>query len=161
MNKLIPDIKIPIINNDVISIKKLSEEFNNKKIVVFGVPGAFTPTCSEKHFPSFIKCYQEIINKKVDAIYCLSVNDQHVLRKWLQTYDNKNKIIGIADGNGDIARFLNLLVDKSKNFMGKRSARFAMIVKNNLVKKIFIDKPGEFNISSAQYILKELHNESD
>ena len=84
MNKLIPDIKIPIINNDVISIKKLSEEFNNKKIVVFGVPGAFTPTCSEKHFPSFIKCYQEIINKKIEAIYCLSVNDQHVLRKWFQ-----------------------------------------------------------------------------
>ena len=151
----IPKIIVPIIKNSEIMKLNLSEELKNKKVIIFGVPGAFTPTCSEKHFPGFIKLFSSFKEKKIDDVYCLSVNDHFVMKAWLSTYNNKN-IIGIADGNADITKEFDLLVDKSANFMGKRSNRFAMIVENNIVLKIFIEKPGEFNVSSAEKILENL-----
>ena len=152
----IPKIIVPIIKNSEIMKLNLSEELKNKKVIIFGVPGAFTPTCSEKHFPGFIKIFSSFKEKKIDDVYCLSVNDHFVMKAWLSTYNNNKNIIGIADGNADITKEFDLLVDKSANFMGKRSNRFAMIVENNIVLKIFIEKPGEFNVSSAEKILENL-----
>ena len=156
MNISIPDIKVPIIKKGLVVINSLKDEFKNKKVILFGVPGAFTPTCSEKHLPSYIKLYEIFKKKKVDDIYCLSVNDEHVMKAWLLSYDDNQNIHGIADGNAEITTFFNLLSDKSKNFMGNRSHRFVMTIFNNNIKKLNIEKSGKFNISSAESILKEL-----
>ena len=106
--------------------------------------------------PSYIKLYEQLIQKGIDNIYCLSVNDDFVMNAWLLSYTDGDKILGIADGNGDIAKNLDLLTDKSKNYMGMRSTRFAMIVKDNIINEIFIEKPGEFWISSAEHILTKV-----
>ena len=156
MNNTIPHIKVPIIEKSITSEVILSEELKNKNVIIFGVPGAFTPTCSEKHMPSFIKLHQQLISKGIDDIYCLSVNDKFVMNAWLLSYAGGDKIIGIADGNGEICQTLNLLVDKSKYFMGMRSKRFSMIVKNNIIENTFIEEPGEYKVSSAEHLLTVL-----
>lgn len=156
MNKIIPSITVPVINKGIISKVILSDELDNKKVVIFGVPGAFTPTCSEKHMPSYIKYSQQLSEKGIEDIYCLSVNDEFVLSAWLLNYSETHRIKGIADGNGDIAKSLNLLVDKSANYMGMRSTRFAMIVENNIIQELFVEQPGEYNLTSAEYLLTKV-----
>jgi peroxiredoxin len=156
MNKTIPSIKVPIIQKGIVSKVILSDELKDKKIIMFGVPGAFTPTCSEKHMPSFIKLHKEFIEKGIDDIYCLSVNDDHVMKAWLLSYTEGDKIIGIADGNGDVSKNLNLLVDKTANYMGMRSSRFAMIIKDNSIEELIIEKPGEYKETSAENLLTKI-----
>ena len=156
MNRIIPSIKVPVIKKGVTSKVILSDELKDKKVIMFGVPGAFTPTCSEKHMPSYIKLHKQIIDKGIDAIYCLSVNDDFVMNAWLLSYSDGDKIIGIADGNGDISKNLNLLVDKSKNYMGMRSTRFSMIVIDNIIHEIFIEEPGEYQKTSAENLLTKI-----
>ena len=156
MNKIIPSIKVPIIQKGIVSKAILSDELKGKKIIMFGVPGAFTPTCSEKHMPSYIKLHKEFIAKGIDDIYCLSVNDDHVMKAWLLSYTEGNKIIGIADGNGDISKNLNLLVDKTASYMGMRSSRFAMIIKDNSIEELIIEKPGEYKETSAENLLTKI-----
>ena len=156
MNKLIPSIKVPIIQKGVVSKVILSDELTKKNIIMFGVPGAFTPTCSEKHMPSYIKLHKEFIQKGVDDIYCLSVNDDHVMKAWLLSYTDGDKIIGIADGNGDVTKNLDLLVDKTANYMGMRSSRFAMIIENNNIQELFIEEPGEYKETSAENLLTKI-----
>ena len=153
MNKIIPSIKVPIIQKGVVSKAILSDELKNKKIIMFGVPGAFTPTCSEKHMPSYIKLHKEFIANGIDDIYCLSVNDDHVMKAWLLSYTEGDKIIGIADGNGDVSKNLNLLVDKTANYMGMRSSRFAIIIEDNNIQELLIEKPGEYKETSAENLL--------
>ena len=153
MNNIIPQIEVPIIKKGITSKATLSEELKDKKVIIFGVPGAFTPTCSEKHMPSFIKLHQQLVSKGIDDIYCLSVNDKFVMHAWLSSYADGDKIFGIADGNGEICQNLNLIVDKSKNFMGMRSKRFAMIVKNNIIQNTYAEEPGEYKVSSAEHLL--------
>jgi peroxiredoxin len=114
MNKTIPSIEVPIIQKGITSKVLLSDELKGKNIIMFGVPGAFTPTCSEKHMPSYIKLHQQFIDKGIDDIYCLSVNDNFVMNAWLLSYTEGDKIIGIADGNAEITKSLDLLSDKSK-----------------------------------------------
>ena len=153
MNKLIPSIKVPIIEKGVVSKVILSDELKRKNIIMFGVPGAFTPTCSEKHMPSYIKLHKEFIQKGIDDIYCLSVNDDHVMKAWLLSYTDGDKILGIADGNGDVSKNLDLLVDKTANFMGMRSSRFAIIIEDNNIQELLIEKPGEYKETSAENLL--------
>tara|TARA_E500000178_G_C16855981_1_gene677395 strand:- start:418 stop:888 length:471 start_codon:yes stop_codon:yes gene_type:complete len=156
MNKIIPSIKVPIIQKGVVSKTNLSDELKRKKIIMFGVPGAFTPTCSEKHMPSYIKLHKEFIANGIDDIYCLSVNDDHVMKAWLLSYTEGDKIIGIADGNGDVSKNLNLLVDKTANYMGMRSSRFAMIIKDNSIEELIIEKSGEYKETSAENLLTKI-----
>ena len=153
MSKLIPLIKVPIVQKGVISKVILSDELKGKKIIMFGVPGAFTPTCSEKHLPDFIKSISLLKNKGIDNIYCLSVNDKHVMKSWLLSYTNSQKIIGIADGNAEITKYFELQEDKTKSYMGLRSARYSMIIYNNIIKKFFIEKPGEYEVSTPNYLI--------
>ena len=153
MINVIPSIKVPVIKKGLVSKVILFDELKGKQIIMFGVPGAFTPTCSEKHMPSYIKLHQQITNKGIDDIYSLSVNDKFVMSAWLLNYTDGLKIIGIADGNGDICNKLNLLVDKSNNFMGMRAKRFSMIVINNFIENTFIEEPGEYKVSSAEHLL--------
>ena len=156
MNKIIPSIKVPIIQKGIVSKAILSDELKDKKIIVFGVPGAFTPTCSEKHMPSYIKLHNEFVVKGVDDIYCLSVNDEYVMQAWLLSYTEGDKIIGIADGNGEVSKNLNLLVDKSANFMGMRCTRFAMIVQDNNIEELLTETPGEYKETSAENLLTKI-----
>ena len=155
-NMIIDDFKVPIIKKGVSSVSSLKNEFINKKIILFGVPGAFTPTCSEKHLPGYIKLYNSLINKKIDEIYCLSVNDEHVMKSWLVSYTDGEKINGIADGNAEITKYFDLISDKTKNYMGFRSKRFAMIIDNNVVINKFIENDGQYQVSSAEYVLKKI-----
>tara|TARA_B100001057_G_scaffold7104_1_gene6474 strand:- start:950 stop:1420 length:471 start_codon:yes stop_codon:yes gene_type:complete len=156
MNKTIPSIKVPIIQKGIVSKVILSDELKDKKIIMFGVPGAFTPTCSEKHMPSFIKLHNEFVSKGIDDIYCLSVNDEYVMQAWLLSYTEGEKILGIADGNGDISNNLGLLVDKTANYMGTRSTRFAMIIRDNNIDELLIEEPGEYKRTSAENLLTKI-----
>ena len=156
INMIVDDFKVPIIKKGVSSVSSLKNEFINKKIILFGVPGAFTPTCSEKHLPGYIKLYNSFIDKKIDCIYCLSVNDEHVMKSWLVSYTDGEMIIGIADGNAEITKYFDLISDKTKNYMGFRCRRFAMIIENNMILNKFIENDGEYNVSSAEYILKQI-----
>ena len=156
MKNNIPDIKVPIIKGGISNTLSLKDELKNKKLILFGIPGAFTPTCSEKHFPGYIKLYHSFIKKEIDEIYCLSVNDEHVMKSWLISYTEDHRIIGIADGNAEITKYYNLLTDKSKNFMGYRSVRFAMLIVNNEIKSLKIEKPGELKVSNAENMLLEI-----
>ena len=154
--KTIPSIKLPIIQNEEISNEVLSDIMANKKVVIFGVPGAFTPTCSEKHLPSYLNFNNQLKDKRVDDIYCISVNDVFVMKAWLASYLKGNLIKGIADGNAEFAKKMDLLADYSGNFMGNRCKRFALIAENNSITNLNIEKKGQFFVSSAEYILDQL-----
>ena len=154
--KKIPSINVPIIDNGNHYVKNIFELLENKKVIIFGVPGAFTPTCSEQHLPGFLKLSDKIKNKGVNDIFCLSVNDKFVMQSWLLSYSDGNKIKGIADGNAEISKVLQMTSDKSTNFMGLRCTRFAMIIENNNIIKTFIEESGKFEKTSAENILKNL-----
>ena len=153
---IIPDIKVPIIKKDKTEILSLREELQNKKSLIFGIPGAFTPTCSDDHFPGYIKLYNKIIKKGIDDIYCLAVNDKYVMQSWLVSYSEQHSIFGIADGNCEITKSLNLLSDKTSNYMGVRCKRFAMLVSKNEILSLKIENPGELKVSTADNFLQEL-----
>ena len=156
MIKNIPDIKVPIIKDGTSKVLSLRDEFKNKRLILFGVPGAFTPTCSEKHLPGYIKLYDSFKKKHIDEIYCLSVNDHYVMISWLISYSENHQIKGIADGNAEISKYYNLITDKSKNFMGYRSSRFAMFIENNQITSLKIEEPGELKVSSAENMILEI-----
>ena len=152
----IPSIKLPIILEGKSFIDSLSKITANKKIIIFGVPGSFTPTCSEKHLPGYINLFNEFKNLGIEDIYCLAVNDAFVLKAWLSSFPNGNLIRGIADGNGEFTKAMNLENDYSKNFMGIRCKRFALIANNNVVETLYVEKKGEFLVSSAEYVLENI-----
>jgi len=154
--KSIPPAIVPIIKDGESVNCNLFDILKNKKVIIFGVPGAFTPTCSEKHLPGFIKLSHAIKEKGVDDIFCFSVNDPFVMKSWLLSYTDQHNIIGIADGNGEITKILDLISDKSSNFMGIRCTRFAMIVENNLISELFVEESGKLDFSSAENILSKL-----
>ena len=154
--KTIPSIKLPIITNGESLNCVLSEITANKKIIIFGVPGAFTPTCSEKHLPGYINLSDQLKAKGVDDIYCLSVNDIFVMKAWLTSYPKGNSIKGISDGNADFAKAMQLTLDYSASFMGMRCKRFALIADQNNIIKLFVEEKGQFSISSAENILNQL-----
>ena len=154
--KTIPSIKLPIIQNGKISNEILFDVMANKKVIIFGIPGAFTPTCSEKHLPSYLNLSNQLKEKKIEDIYCISVNDPFVMKAWRDSYSEIHLIKGIADGNAEFAKEMDLLDDYSGNFMGDRCKRFALIVENNIVSSFNIEKKGQFFVSSAEYILKLL-----
>ena len=152
----IPSIKLPIIIRGKSFINLLSKITANKKIIIFGVPGSFTPTCSEKHLPGYINLFNEFKNLGIEDIYCLAVNDVFVLKAWLSSFPNGNLINGIADGNGEFTKVMDLEIDYSENFMGTRCKRFALIASNNVVDTLYVEKKGEFLVSSAEYVLENI-----
>jgi peroxiredoxin len=130
--------------------------FNGKKVVLFSVPGAFTPTCSAKHLPGFLNNFEQLKAKGVDTVACMAVNDVFVMKAWGEASKASGKIEMLADGNGEYARALGLELDASKFGMGTRSKRFSVIVDNGTVKQLNIEPPGEFGVSSAETALKQL-----
>jgi peroxiredoxin len=130
--------------------------FDGKKVVLFALPGAFTPTCSAKHLPGFIQNADAIKAKGVDTIACLSVNDAFVMGAWGDSQGAGDKVVMLADGNGDFTRALGLEMDGSRFGMGKRSQRYSMLVDNGVVKELNVEEPGAFAVSSAEHVMKQI-----
>ena len=130
--------------------------FAGRRIVLFSVPGAFTPACSARHLPGFIDHADEIMAKGIDAIACTAVNDIFVLDAWGKGADASNKVAMLSDGNGEFVAKIGLANDLSAYGMGVRGERFSMIVNNGIVEQINVENPGEFNVSSAEYLIDRL-----
>ena len=131
------------------------ELFGGKKVVLFSVPGAFTPTCSARHLPGFVEQAGQLHAKGVDTIACVAVNDVFVMNAWGKSA-NADHILMLADGNADFAKLLGLEMDASAFGMGMRSQRFALVADNGVVTRLFVEAPGEFKVSSAEHVLSNL-----
>ena len=132
-----------------------TDYFAGRRIVLFAVPGAFTPTCSAYHLPGFVEHAGNFTNKGVDAIACMAVNDVFVMHAWGKSA-NADGIDMLADGNGDFTRALGLELDGSAFGMGQRSQRFALVADDGIVTQLMIEAPGEFRVSSAESVLAVL-----
>ncbi|MDG2050297.1 MAG: peroxiredoxin [Myxococcota bacterium] len=150
--------KIPAVTVKTEDMKDVTTEelFGGKKVVLFAVPGAFTPTCSEQHLPGFIEKASEIKAKGVDDIICLSVNDAFVMKAWGKDRGADGQVTMIADGNADLSRALGLDFDGSGIGFGVRAQRFAAIVEDGVVTKLAVEQPMKFDVSSAESILAAL-----
>jgi peroxiredoxin len=130
--------------------------FNGRKVVLFSVPGAFTPTCSARHLPGYVEKAEEFKAKGVDEIACTAVNDAFVMGAWSHNGGAEGKVTMLADGNGDFAKSVGLTMDGSKFGMGTRGQRYSMLVEDGVVKQLNVEEPGAFNVSSADYMLERL-----
>jgi peroxiredoxin len=130
--------------------------FAGRKVALFSVPGAFTPTCSARHLPGFVERAAEFAGKGVEEIACVSVNDAFVLQAWAAQSGAEGKVTMLADGNGDFAEALGLAADFSKFGMGKRGQRWSAIVDDGVVRELNVEEPGAFRVSSAEYMLAQL-----
>lgn len=131
------------------------EMFAGKKTVLFAVPGAFTPTCSARHLPGFVDKQSDFSAKGIDQVVCMSVNDAFVMKAWSDSAHAEG-ITMLADGNGVFAQALGLEMDGTSFGMGKRSQRFAMVLDGTKVEHLFVEDPGAFEVSSAEYVLSQL-----
>ncbi|HUI61565.1 MAG TPA: peroxiredoxin [Steroidobacteraceae bacterium] len=132
------------------------ELFKGKKVVLFSVPGAFTPTCDAKHLPGFVQLADQIRARGVDTIACMAVNDVFVMNAWGKSSSVGDKVLMLADGNGEYSRALGLELDASGYGMGTRGQRFAVIVQDGVAKHVDIEAPGQFKVSSAEHVLSQL-----
>jgi len=130
--------------------------FAGRRIALFSVPGAFTPTCSAKHLPGFIDKADALKAKGIDEVVGMAVNDAFVMGAWGKSAGADGKVTLLADGNADFAKALGLEMDGSAFGMGTRGKRFAMVVNDGKVEKLFVEAPGEFRVSSAEHMLAEL-----
>jgi peroxiredoxin len=130
--------------------------FNGKKVVLFSVPGAFTPTCSMKHLPGYVDQAEALKGKGIDQVACLAVNDVFVMSAWGKSSSADGKVLMLADGNGEYTRALGLELDATGFGMGTRGKRFSMIVEDGVVKQLNIEPPGEFGVSSAEAALGQI-----
>ena len=134
----------------------VTDATKGKKVVIFGVPGAYTPTCSAKHVPGFVANYDKLKAKGVDEIWCLAVNDAFVMRAWGRWQKATGKVRMLGDGSAEYTKKLGLELDLNARGLGLRMQRFAMIVQDGVVKDIAVEAPGKFEVSSAEAILAKL-----
>ena len=132
------------------------EYFRGRRVAIFSVPGAFTPTCSARHLPGFVERADEIKAKGVDEIACVAVNDAFVMQAWGEQAGATNKVTMLADGNGDLAKAMGLTMDGSKFGMGTRGQRYSMIVNDGVVEQLNVEAPGDYKLSSAEHMLGQL-----
>jgi peroxiredoxin len=130
--------------------------FAGRKVALFSVPGAFTPTCSARHLPGFIEKLDELKAKGIDEVACTAVNDAFVMGAWAKSADAEGKVTMLADGNGQFVQAIGLDSDSSKFGMGKRGQRFVMLVDDGVVQQLHVEQPGEFRVSSAEHLLSQL-----
>jgi glutaredoxin/glutathione-dependent peroxiredoxin len=130
--------------------------FRGRRIALFSVPGAFTPTCSARHLPGFVERADELKSKGIDEVACVAVNDAFVLQAWAESADAVGKVTMLADGNGEFAKALDLTMDGSKFGLGERGSRWSAIVNDGVVEQLNVEEPGAFNVSSADYLMERL-----
>jgi glutaredoxin/glutathione-dependent peroxiredoxin len=133
-----------------------TEFFKGKRVALFSVPGAFTPTCSAKHLPGFVQKEADLKAKGIDEVACTAVNDAFVMGAWGKANGVEGKVTMLADGNGDFVKAVGLEMDGSKFGMGARGQRFAMIVNDGIVEQLHVEAPGEFRVSAAEFVLENL-----
>ncbi|HBD10983.1 MAG TPA: peroxiredoxin [Porticoccaceae bacterium] len=151
-----PEGRFNVMNADGPGSLSTAELFNGKKVVLFSVPGAFTPTCSREHLPGFIEKADDIKAKGVDTIACTAVNDVFVMDAWGKASGAADKVLMLADGNGEYAKALGLELDGTGFGLGTRGARFALVVENGTVTQTYIEEGGAFKVSSAENVLSNL-----
>lgn len=151
----IPEVNLTTMTDSGPSPINTSELFGGKKVVLFSVPGAFTPTCSAKHLPGFVDHAEAILAKGVDTIACMAVNDVFVMNAWGKSA-NAERLLMVADGNGEFAQALGFELDATAFGMGQRSQRFALVADDGVVTGLFVEAPGEFRVSSAEHVLANL-----
>ena len=152
----IPNTTVYVMGDSGPESHETAQLFADKKIVLFALPGAFTPTCSRSHLPGYIDQFEAFAQKGVDQIICLSVNDAWVMDAWGKAQGADDKVTMVGDGNGDLSRELGFLVDMSGSGFGERSIRYAMIIENGVVAHLNVEAPREFKISDAGTMLKLL-----
>ncbi|WP_423142194.1 peroxiredoxin [Parablastomonas sp. CN1-191] len=151
----LPDVKLVKATDGGPEAVQASDFFKGKRVAVFAVPGAFTPTCSAKHLPGFVEKADELKAKGIDEIVATSVNDAFVMNAWGKSAD-ADAITMLADGNGEFADAIGLSADMSGFGMGKRAKRFSMVVNDGVVEQLNVEAPGDFNVSSAEHMLEQL-----
>ena len=133
-----------------------SELFAGKKVALFSVPGAFTPTCSLKHLPGFVQQCETLLEKGIDTVCCMSVNDVFVMDAWGKSQGADGKVLMLADGNGEFTKAIGLELDASGFGMGLRSQRFSLVANDGVVEILNVESGGEFRVSTAEYMLEQL-----
>jgi peroxiredoxin len=147
---------LTLVTNDGPQKVSAEEFFKGKKVVLFSVPGAFTPTCDAKHLPGFVEKAGDLRAKGVNTVACIAVNDAFVMKAWGKSQNCDGKVQMIADGNAEYTKALGLEMDASGFGMGTRGQRFALIVDNGVVKSVNVEEKGEFKVSSAEHVLGQL-----
>ena len=151
----LPDVQLSVVTPNGPEQVSTKDYFAGRRVAVFAVPGAFTPTCSARHLPSYVEKAGELKGKGVDEIACISVNDPFVMGAWGER-DGSADITMLADGNGAFADAVGLAMDGSKFGMGKRSQRYSMLVNDGVVEQLNVEAPGEYRASSAETLLEQL-----
>jgi peroxiredoxin len=152
----IPEVTLSTMTPDGPRAISTSEVFEGKRAVLFAVPGAFTPTCSDYHLPGFVEAAAEVRARGIDLIVCTGVNDVYVMDAWAKARSVGERILMLADGNGDFARAMDLEQDSSRFGMGRRSRRYAAVVEDGVIKTLLVDQPGKLEVSSAEAVLAAL-----
>ena len=150
----LPEVNLQRISDGVETIDTRTL-FDNRKVVIFAVPGAFTPTCSEKHLPGFVEHFDRFRERGID-VACVAVNDPFVMQAWAQSQHVPDGMLMLADGNADFTRALGLEMDASAYGMGTRSKRFAIYAEDGVARQVLVEAPGEFRVSSADHLLSVL-----
>jgi peroxiredoxin len=151
----LPDVTLTVATPDGPEQTTTGEFFGGRRVALFAVPGAYTPTCSARHLPSYVDKASDLKAKGVDEIACISVNDPFVMSAWGKA-DGSSDITMIADGNGAFADAVGLSMDASKFGMGKRSQRYSMLVNDGVVEQLNVEAPGEYRASGAETLLEQL-----
>ncbi len=152
----VPSVKLKTMTKDGIKDLTTDDIFKGKKVAIFGLPGAFTPTCSAKHLPGFVTNFEALKAKGVDTVACVSVNDAFVMDAWGKAQNVGDKVMMLADGNADLTKALGIEMDGTGYGMGLRMKRFSMYVVDGTVKSFNLEKPGAFEVSNAETMLGQV-----
>ncbi len=152
----VPSVKLKTMTKDGIKDLTTDEIFKGKKVAIFGLPGAFTPTCSAKHLPGFVEKADAFRAKGIDTVACVSVNDAFVMDAWGKAQNVGDKVLMLADGNADLTKALGIEMDGTGYGMGLRMKRFSAYVVDGTVKSFNLEKPGSFEVSNAETMLAQV-----
>ena len=151
----IPDATLTTMTADGPKPVTTAELFGGKTVALFAVPGAFTPTCSARHLPGYVEHFEQFRSRGIE-VFCMAVNDPFVMQAWAKTQSVPDGLQMLSDGNGDFTRALGLELDASGSGMGMRCRRFALYAENGIVRAVHVEEPGQFEVSSAEYVLANL-----
>jgi len=155
VGETVPDVKLVKATQDGPEAVQSAEYFKGKRVALFSVPGAFTPTCSARHLPGYVDKAADLKAKGIDEIACTAVNDPFVMKAWGEA-SGSPEVTMLADGNGDFAKALGLTMDGTGFGLGLRGQRFAAVINDGVVEQLHVEAPGDFKVSAAEYVLEKL-----